>query len=132
MGTFNNFEDLEIWRDAIVIAEQIYLISEQPPLKSDFGMKDQIRRSAASISNNIAEGFEYGNNKDFIRFLRFAKGSTGEFRNQIILLRRTNMISEDFYNEMYLHSIKLGKQIGSCMKYLVNFESKHKAINKKL
>ncbi|AFD05507.1 four helix bundle protein [Solitalea canadensis] len=131
MATYTNFEDLEIWKSAALLAEKIYLISDEIPLKHDFGMKDQIRRSAASISNNIAEGFEYGNNKDFIRFLRYAKGSTGEFRNQLILLFRANKIEESFYNKMYNDAIVLGKMIGSFMKYLIEFE-KQKELNTKV
>lgn len=92
-------------------------------------MRDQIKRSAASMSNNIAEGFEYANNKDFIRFLRYAKGSTGEFRNQIILLFRANKIEESFFKEMYNDSVVLGKKIGSFMKYLIDFENKQNAKN---
>ena len=124
MATYTNFEDLEIWQLAAIIAEKIYLISENQVLKNDFAMRDQIRRSAVSISNNIAEGFEYANNKDFIRFLRYAKGSTGEFRNQIILLFRANKIDESFFKEMYNDSVVLGKKIGSFMKYLMDFENK--------
>jgi len=51
-------------------------------------MKDQIRRAACSMSDNIAEGFEYNNNPDFIRFLNYAKGSSGEFRNKLTILNQ--------------------------------------------
>ena len=108
---------------------KIYLISDGQILKNDFAMRDQIKRSAASMSNNIAEGFEYANNKDFIRFLRYAKGSTGEFRNQIILLFRANKIEESFFKEMYNDSVVFGKKIGSFMKYLIDFENKQNAKN---
>ena len=57
MGKIKQFEDLEIWKEATNIAIEIYLISEKGKLKNDFGMKDQIRRAAMSISDNIAEGF---------------------------------------------------------------------------
>lgn len=110
MATFKNFEDLDIWKAAIEIAVKVYKISSQGDLSKDWGMKDQIRRSAASISNNIAEGFEYNNNKDFIKFLRYAKGSTGEFRNQIILLYKSKMIEGTDFEELYQQSIDLASE----------------------
>ena len=51
------------------IAVEVYLLCDAEPWKSDWGMKDQIRRAACSMSANIAEGFEYNNNADFVRFL---------------------------------------------------------------
>ena len=73
MAKIKQFEDLEIWQKAVRIAIEIYKISEEGKLKTDFGMKDQIRRATASVSDNIAEGFEYDNNKDFIKFLHYSK-----------------------------------------------------------
>lgn len=59
-------------------------------------MKDQIRNAANSFSNNIAEGFEYDNNKDLTKFLTYAKGSSGELRNLLYLLVRAGMIDKIF------------------------------------
>lgn len=122
MATFKNFEDLDIWKKAINLAEQIYLLSSDGELSRDWGMKDQIRRSVTSISNNIAEGFEYGNNKDFIKYLRYAKGSTGEFRNQIIILSRVGFIEDASYKKMYAQSVDLSQSIGKLISYLKQHE----------
>lgn len=89
-------------------------------------MKDQIRRSVASISNNIAEGFEYNNNRDFVKFLRYAKGSTGEFRNQLTILYRVKMIDVEPYELMYRKSINLGQKIGRLISYLKQYERNKK------
>lgn len=123
MATFKSFEELDIWKKAIDLVESIYMLSGTGELSKDWGMKDQIRRSAASISNNIAEGFEYGNNKDFIKFLRYAKGSTGEFRNQLIILYRVKLIDGTAYNQMYSTSVELGNSIGKLISYLKNRET---------
>lgn len=87
MGKIKQFEDLDIWKEATQIAVEIYLVSEQGKLKNDFGMKDEIRRAAMSISDNIAEGFEYENNKEFVRFLKYSKGSASELRNKLYVLK---------------------------------------------
>ena len=126
MRKIKQFEDLDIWKLAIEISIDIYKVSEEGKLKQDWGLKDQIRRAAMSISNNIAEGFEYDNNKDFIKFLRYSKGSAGEVRSQLFALRKIEFISEDFYNEMFDKLISISKQISGLIKYLKEYEKKNK------
>ncbi|GGI24096.1 four helix bundle protein [Pedobacter mendelii] len=89
MAKIQKFEDLEIWQLAKQVRVEAYRISDLDPIKSDFGLKDQFGRAAMSISDNVAEGFEYNNNPDFVRFLTYAKGSSGEFRNKLIILEET-------------------------------------------
>jgi four helix bundle protein len=124
MGKIKQFEDLEIWKEATAIAIEIYGITERGKLRTDFGMKDQIRTAAMSISDNISEGFEYDNNKDFIRFLRYSKGSAGELRNKLFVLERTRFIENSFYESMRERLVLLSKQIAGFMKYLREYESK--------
>ena len=123
MNKIKRFEDLDIWKKATTIAIDIYSISEIGKLKNDFGMKDQIRRCATSISNNIAEGFEYDNNKDFVRFLKYAKGSSGELRNQLYILNKLEFISKEFFENKLKELIELSKQIAGFIKYLKNYEN---------
>lgn len=122
MSNIKRFEDLEIWQRAVVIAIDVYHVSEVGKLKNDFGMKDQIRRAVMSISDNIAEGFEYSNNKDFIKFLRYSKGSAGELRNKLYVLNKIEFISNEFYENPYTRLIELSKQIANFIKYLKDFE----------
>jgi len=113
-----NFEDLEIWKLSIKLATDIFKLSQNGELKSDFGTKDQIRRASLSVSSNIAEGFEYNNNKQFIRFLNYSKGSLGELRSQIYLLREVNYISDKDFNDLTNQSVNLIKKVKSLMNYL--------------
>ena len=118
MGKIKSFKDLEIWKLGLEIAIAIYKISKEKLIYSDFGMRDQIRRSASAIPNNIAEGFEYDNDKDFIRYLRYAKGSLAELRTQLYILENAQMISMNEHKELQIKLILLGKRMGSLMKYL--------------
>jgi four helix bundle protein len=77
------FEDLFIWQKAVEFAKDIYLVTEKKGLKNDFGLKNQMRDSAVSISSNIAEGFERRSRKEYLNFLNIAKGSAGETRSQL-------------------------------------------------
>jgi four helix bundle protein len=56
------FEDLDIWNEAVDIGVEIYKLTSSSKLEKDYSSKDQLRRAAISISNNIAEGFEYNSN----------------------------------------------------------------------
>jgi four helix bundle protein len=77
------FEDLFIWQKAVEFAKEIYFVTEKKGLKNDYGLKEQMRRSAVSISSNIAEGFERRSRKEYLNFLNIAKGSAGEIRSQL-------------------------------------------------
>jgi len=126
LSKFKRFEDLEIWQIAVGIAVEVYLLCDAEPLKSDWGMKDQIRRAACSMSDNIAEGFEYNNNPDFIRFLNYAKGSSGEFRNKLIVLYRASKINEAVYNDLYAKSVEFSAKTKALIDYLKKFEAEKK------
>ena len=76
-----SFEDLFVWQLAIELVKQIYLITSKGSLKTDFALKDQLRRASISIPTNIAEGFERRSRKEYLQFLNIAKGSSGELRS---------------------------------------------------
>ena len=126
MSKIERFEDLEIWKIANAIAVDIYFLCDKEPLKSDWGMKDQIRRAACSMSDNIAEGFEYNNNPDFIRFLNYAKGSSGEFRNKLIILNKAEKIDDAEFHDLYSKSIEFSSKTKKFIDYLKKFEADKK------
>ena len=67
------FEDLLVWQKAIEFVKKVYLVANEGNLKRDFGLRDQMRRAAVSISTNIAEGFERASRKEYLLFLNIAK-----------------------------------------------------------
>jgi len=126
LSKFQKFEDLEIWKISVSIAVDVYLLCDTEPLKSDWGMKDQIRRTACSMSDNIAEGFEYNNNPDFIRYLTYAKGSSGEFRNKLTILYQAGKIDDTVFNNLYTKSIEFSSKAKALIDYLRKFEAAKK------
>jgi four helix bundle protein len=76
------FEDLRIWQQARVLANDVYDALEEC---RDFSFRDQMTRAATSSMNNIAEGFERRTSKDFGHFLDIAKASSGEVRSMLHL-----------------------------------------------
>lgn len=113
------FNDLEIWKISIEVTLEVYRLSTNGKFSQDFGLRDQIRRAAVSISSNIAEGFEIHNNNDFIRFLRIAKGSTGEVRNQLYIAHKLGYINGSEFKVTEEKLQILSSQIGRFIAYLL-------------
>ena len=89
------FQDLEIWRMAIEIADELFGIADELEGKRLFRFTDQLRGAGMSMSNNIAEGSGSDSKIEFIRFLNIARRSTFENANILFLLRRRNLIEEE-------------------------------------
>src|SRR4051812_37921491 len=100
MSTFKSFQEIQAWQTAHAMALQIYRISNETLLYKDFGLKDQMRRCAVSVSSNIAEGFERGGKREFKRYLVIAKSSNTELRSQLILTKDLGYISDNEYKNI--------------------------------
>lgn len=127
------FEDLPIWRLSLKITKEIYDITMKKDFRYDFGLKDQIRRAIVSVSSNIVEGFEKSNNNEFIRFLKIAKGSVGEVRNQLYICLAIDYINKSEFNSLNIELENLAHQIGGLIHYLsvkkINKEFIKKSVN---
>jgi four helix bundle protein len=108
-----NFEELEIWKNSVQLAKEIYLLSENPKSKlyRDYGLRDQVRRAAVSISSNIAEGFESGSRRMFIRYLKIAKASSGEVRSQLYIIYDLGLIDTLTFDRLKESCLKSSAQI---------------------
>jgi len=88
------FQDLEIWRMAIEIADELFDIAAVLDKKRLYRFAEQLRGAGMSMSNNIAEGSGSSSKKEFIQFLNIARRSTFENANILILLQRRKLIEE--------------------------------------
>ncbi len=105
MAKVERFEDLQVWKHAVEIGLKIYQLVVQNQVSRDFRAKDQLIGAAISISNNIAEGFEYNSTRQFIRYLGIAKGSAGELRSQLFLVLKADKITQSDYQILYVDLI---------------------------
>jgi four helix bundle protein len=80
---YERFEDLPVWKAAMDLAQRIYTLTRDPFFSQPGDLRDQLRRAALSVSNNIAEGFERGSTAELIAFLYIARGSAGEVRSML-------------------------------------------------
>jgi len=110
------FEDLIAWQIAKDITNYIYDLTKKPPVSNDYGFVDQIRRSAVSIMNNIAEGYERGSNKDFAKFLFISRGSAGEVRSMLYVALDQKYIDQKAFKEILQLCEKCSRAIWGLIK----------------
>jgi len=92
------FEDLEIWQLSVSAAEMLFDIADELEEKKLFRFAEQLRGAAISMPNNIAEGSGGLSRKEFVQFLNFARRSTFENANMIIMFARRGFINDEKKN----------------------------------
>ncbi len=110
---FKRFEELPVWQKSKDLAVQVYRITQSGKIVKCYSLVEQIRRSAVSISSNIAEGFERGSRKEFIQFLYFAKGSAGELRSQLLIAFELGYLDENISKELRILAIRVSEQLAA-------------------
>lgn len=95
--SITKFEHLVAWQKSQDFAVSIY--KNFNSIK-DFSFKDQIQRAAISISNNIAEGFDRGSKKEFVRFLYISVASGSEVKSMLYLAPKLSLLSEEKSSEL--------------------------------
>ena len=91
---FNSFEDMPVWQKGMELAQKIYVITEALPRKEDYGLTSQIRRSALSVTGNIAEGFGRKHTKDKVNFYYASRGSLTETKSHLIYGEKVGYFKE--------------------------------------
>jgi four helix bundle protein len=106
-----SFFELRIWQSAHQLAIQVWLLTGTFPRAEQFGITSQVRRAAASIGANIAEGFGRYHFPDRIKFLYQARGSLYEVQNFLLLSRDLHYIQENHISELFEHYTGLARGI---------------------
>jgi four helix bundle protein len=114
----SRFEDLEVWQEGCDLAVQIYKLSREGKLARDYGLRDQMTKSAVSIPSNIAEGKERETAPELIRYLYISKGSSGELQTQLYIAQRIGYVDEGTSYNLIQQTKVLSKKLGSFIQYL--------------
>ncbi|MGB3389664.1 MAG: four helix bundle protein [Pseudaminobacter sp.] len=108
-----DYRDLIVWKEAMDIAEMVYLLTRTFPREEAFGLTAQMRRAASSIPANIAEGFGRAQRRPFIQFLRIAQGSLKELETHALLCVRVGLLPAEKCTELTAQCERLGKRLVS-------------------
>ena len=113
------FEDLDIWKDSIEIADILLDYAERAESKKQYRFAEQLRAAALSISNNIAEGSGSFSNKEFAQFLNYARRSLFECANVTIVFLMRKLISLEEKKDIFEKLKSLSKRITNFRKSLL-------------
>ncbi len=112
----SGFRNLKVWEKSKNLAVQIYKLTAKGHFIKDFGLRDQIRRSALSIPSNIAEGDERDTNKESVRFLYIAKGSLAELLTQLEICKDIGYLTDQEFSYLFGEYAKIAKMLGKLIK----------------
>ncbi|MBC8111106.1 MAG: four helix bundle protein [Verrucomicrobia bacterium] len=118
----HRFEELECWKKARELENEVFLCTLENNFSRDFGLKDQINRSTGSVMDNIAEGFGRGGNKEFVNFLLIAKSSAHEVQSQLYRSLDRKYINEAVFSKMYALTDYIISLIVKLVQYLKKSE----------
>jgi four helix bundle protein len=115
-----NSEKLDVWQKAIEFANLIYTNTRAFPAEERFGLTNQLRRAAVSISSNIAEGSSRSSKSDFARFGEIAAGSVFEAVSQAFIARRQSFLSENQFRKIHTDAEELSRMLSGLRKSLLS------------
>lgn len=105
------FEDIIAWQKARVLARDVYEATRSPGFARDFGLCDQVRRSAVSVMANIAEGFERNRPNEFHQYLSVAKASCAELRSHLYVAADAGYLGANDFDRLRLQAEEVARII---------------------
>jgi four helix bundle protein len=118
MSAINSYKDLQVWQMGMEIARECYELTRSFPKEELFGMTSQIRRAAASIPANIAEGYGRDSRGEYIQFLRIAQGSLKELETHLILCEQVSIAKPNSTTELQSRCDEEGRMLRALIRSL--------------
>jgi four helix bundle protein len=106
-----SFQDLNIWKEAHSLALEVYRVTNKFPKTETFGLIPQIRRAAASVAANIAEGMGRNTTKELLSFTYNSRGSLSEVIYHLILSKDLGYLANNDFDNLYRRYNGLAKGI---------------------
>ena len=114
------YTDLKVWRAAMDLTDAVYEVSAHFPKAEAFGLTSQVRRAAVSIPSNIAEGWGRGRTKEYVQFLRYARGSLYEVETQLRVAGRRGYVERERVRALLAASSEISRMLAGLTKALLN------------
>lgn len=107
----HNFRKLDIWKKGMELTSMTYRLTKGFPANEQYGLTNQMTRSAVSIPSNIAEGSSKSSDKEFNRYLEHSLGSAFELETQLLVAMQENYLTEKAYSDFHTKLTDLQKMI---------------------
>jgi four helix bundle protein len=114
------YRNLRVWQMGMDLAEASYLLTRQFPREELFGLTGQIRRAAAAIPANIAEGYGREGRREYLQFLRIAQGSLKELETHLLLATRVELCTDEGSAPLLDTADQLGRMLHTLIRKLEN------------
>jgi four helix bundle protein len=111
-----NFRDLQVWQKAHQLTLLAYSVTRTFPREEVYGLTSQIRRCAASIAANIAEGCGKRGNAEFQRFLDISTGSASELEYHFLLAHDLKLLDESDYERLHYAVVEVKRMLASLVR----------------
>lgn len=115
-----DFTKLKVWEISFQFGLDTYKATGRFPAEEKYGITQQLRRAATSISANIAEGTGRGSNPDFLRFLYNAFGSVKECQNYLLLSKELGYLSQQEFDSLSRESSKIAGMLNKLIRSVKN------------
>lgn len=114
-----NFEKLDAWHHALDLADSVYSLTRSFPGDERFGLTNQMRRAAVSVSPNLAEGSSRSSRPDYARFVEISTGSLFEVVSQSFIARRQHFLAEEDFGRLYALAERQGRMLSGLRKSIL-------------
>jgi four helix bundle protein len=108
-----SFQDLRVWQDGHTLVVHVYNITKNFPKDELFGITNQIRRAAVSITSNLSEGFNRNSRKEKLQFYYISLGSIAELQNQLLIARDVAYLNGEVFDKIEAQIITVQKQLNA-------------------
>jgi four helix bundle protein len=113
-----------VWQEAMDLAVATYRLTSSFPREEVYGLTSQLRRSAASVPANIAEGYGRNTTGSYVQFLNTSRGSLNELETHLLLSDRLGLVQRESIDEIVSNAMKLGKQISALIRSLKSSDAR--------
>jgi len=114
----SSYKDLIAWQKGMELVAMIYDATDGFPSHEQYGLTSQLRRAAVSVPSNIAEGRNHYSNRDFVRFLRHARGSLAEIETQVLIAQQRQYLSAATTKQLSQRLDELGRILSGLIQSL--------------
>jgi four helix bundle protein len=113
-----SFEDLNVWKEARKLRQEIYLLTKQLPVEEKYVLVPQMRRAALSVTNNIAEGHGRFHYQENIQFLRLSRGSLEEVLDDLTLCEDQGYVDPTQAQALRQQTVRVEQLLNGYIRYL--------------
>ena len=117
-GIVQSYQDLRVWQAGMDLAASAYAATKSLPGEERFGLASQLRRAAASVPANVAEGYGRESRGEFIQFLRVAQGSLKELETHVLLAQRVYPRTAGAFTPLLPKADELGRMLHALIRAL--------------